>query len=748
MKRTLVSLLSCAAFITHPALAESTIPYTSLSGKEALAPAFLFTSHNSIGHGIQGKPNELLPPPMPFVSDPARWRTNYLTATSNSDCNLDAMVALPDSDAVINYLKTHSYSCIQFLWQYSPAMNKLFTTSNLVAVTKELTTLSSQYSGTDIQHINELWTFIRLAYYQDYYHHLSFDKDKIKDDIVLSLKKFFSNQHVFDNTDSAGSILDTLLNTIDTAQYDAELFPELKNTLENYLNEFSKRMQSSAQRSVIFSGFYTLQRSLDTKVLVNIDSNLISSLKSYSLTKPDDQYNFVINNAIWTLGKIADNLPSFKKEANTALEAAYYTQPKFSDPWLWSTRALTMSDDCILLNSGENLCIAQVKKDLKEKLFPNTYNFEDGIISVKTALKLSEVEPLYYATKEVKSNFARVTGNLNPVADDPNTVLHVIIYASPQDYSKYHTFLFNLNSDNGGIYIEQDGTYYTYQRKSSQSIYSLQELARHEYTHYLVGRYLVPGMWGDKPFYDHNRMVFFDEGMAEFFAGSTASDNVAERFSLVNQIRTDKTRMHLPDILSATYGSFTFYRYAGMFFHFMYSKHLDAIKKYQVFTNHLDADGFDKFTKQLKNDKTLDTEYQQYLDAAVQNIANIGTPTTFAPDTSDLIYNNPSQIEVKLAATGLSSDPVCKVSTKKTSALFNCQGQINGSAMPKQDDIQAWYALSQSLNQLMKASNPSTNKTNFNWMTCWFGDIQWKKNNSDFTPSASYSCDGPLGVVV
>ena len=62
---------------------------------------------------------------------------------------------------------------------------------------------------------------------------------------------------------------------------------------------------------------------------------------------------------------------------------------------------------------------------------------------------------------------------------------------------------------------------FTYERTPKQSIYSLEELFRHEFTHYLQGRYEVPGLFGSGELYQNERLTWFQEGNAEFFAGST-----------------------------------------------------------------------------------------------------------------------------------------------------------------------------------------------------------------------------------
>ena len=111
-----------------------------------------------------------------------------------------------------------------------------------------------------------------------------------------------------------------------------------------------------------------------------------------------------------------------------------------------------------------------------------------------------------------------------------------MLYASRADYEVYHPLLTGMGTDNGGVYIERGATFYTYQRRVPQdSSLTLEELFRHEYVHYLNGRFAVPGFFGEGPWYEGDRTTAMDEGSAEFFDGSTRDDGIAVRQSLVRE---------------------------------------------------------------------------------------------------------------------------------------------------------------------------------------------------------------------
>lgn len=72
------------------------------------------------------------------------------------------------------------------------------------------------------------------------------------------------------------------------------------------------------------------------------------------------------------------------------------------------------------------------------------------------------------------------------------------------------TILFNIGTNNGGIYIDRDSTFYTFDRTLETNRFSLAQLVKHEYVHYLVESHVKHGEWR----FDENR-VYWDEGIAE-----------------------------------------------------------------------------------------------------------------------------------------------------------------------------------------------------------------------------------------
>ena len=111
-----------------------------------------------------------------------------------------------------------------------------------------------------------------------------------------------------------------------------------------------------------------------------------------------------------------------------------------------------------------------------------------------------------------------------PVPGDLNDMITLILFANREEYSEYMNAFIGYGANAGGVYLEKEGILYTYQRELGQSRYTVEELVKHEFAHYLQGRYIFPGLWTDSTYHQEIK-GWADEGLAEFFAGFTFDEN-------------------------------------------------------------------------------------------------------------------------------------------------------------------------------------------------------------------------------
>ncbi|MEW2136273.1 collagenase [Streptomyces sp. NPDC005409] len=386
------------------------------------------------------------------------------------------------------------------------------------------------------------------------------------------------------------------------------------------------------------------------------------------------------------------------------------------------------------------------KAELEARLFPYTYTYDKGAIRVRTALDRATVDQLYYASKQVKSQFHRVLGTEQPLAGDANTTLTVVLYASRADYVAYQPILTGLSTDNGGMYIESTATFYTYQRRVPQdSSLTLEELFRHEYTHYLNGRFAVPGTFGSGAWYSGDRTTAMDEGTAEFFDGATRDDGVAVRKSLVQGVIDDTAaggpRMSVDQLLHATYAGdgFRFYDYAGTFFSYLWRDRPSELQAMYRLVRSNDVTGFDAWRSRLGADAAVQSGYDAFLDEQILKVADLYVPQTAFQPTGTLTHDTAAQVQAALTAASGTTSQCADTGAVAANRRFVCTGALTATLSGASDPDLVFTDMSAAVDrQLIERSLASG--TNFQDMNCWFGPTVIAGSAG----TSSYTCEGPL----
>ncbi|GAA3375605.1 collagenase [Streptomyces racemochromogenes] len=387
------------------------------------------------------------------------------------------------------------------------------------------------------------------------------------------------------------------------------------------------------------------------------------------------------------------------------------------------------------------------KEDIEKQLFPYTYSYDNGAIKVRTALDKATVDQLYYASKQVKTQFHRVIGTDQPLAGDPNSTLNIVLYASRADYENYHPILTGYGTNNGGIYIENGATFYTYQRRVPQdSSLTLEELFRHEYTHYLNGRFAVPGSFGQGPWYEGDRTTAMDEGTAEFFDGATRDNGIAVRKSLVKSVINDTAgggpRMTVEQLLNATYDGdgFRFYSYAGTFFEFLWTEKPSLLREMYGYLRANDVAGYDAWRHRTGADTYLQRDYNRFLDAQIAKVDQLYVPNTAFTPNERLRDAALASVKSSFAAATYNT-PDCVENGDPGKRRFTCTGRITANLKNWRSDDQNFKDMSETVDYFIldRAGAASNNLADMN---CSFGPVEIWDNKAAGT--SSYSCEGPL----
>lgn len=648
---------------------------------------------------------------------------------------------------LVTYLETHSFNCVwEFIWLLDANIKSVLSTQHVMAVFDRIKAVSPAYQGTAAQHLEELLQFVHAAYWHKYAHPNDpalFNPVAVVQNATDALDAFIASPsaNAF-NTYAAGAFYEWLA-TVDGASLTDRYFSNLKLALQDFVND-PNRQAVHEQRVNTWTVFNLVSRAVDWPAFAaKMDQAMIDVIRDIALLQnlvPNATY--VVNNAIYALGRIC-KIAAWKVAVVTAVTDVKSVYPPLSEPYLWAITALECNN-CFDAN-GQKLCKSDVVPQLEAQLFPNTFVFDDGAITVCTPLPLADIQILYHAIKQVEAQFNRVTETIAPLPGDPNGVLKIVLYGTKADYVSYQSWLYGLDTNNGGIYIEQTGTFYTFQRTPQESIYPLEELMRHEYSHYLVGRFLIGGFWGQVPIYANERLTWFDEGFAEFLTWSTPRNGVKVRKRLVQLVAGDgpNGRMTVSQILSVTYGNFNFYRYAGLLFAYWFRNDLATLMALLGLVRAADVPGFDALIAQLKVDAALETAYQQFLDGLVAGVGGLDDPQTAFPSPNGLDEQDPAQIELLVRDTRLGYLAEGSVAAATLNTRFSCRGYLSGALANQSDPIAAWKEFDAGLNEIIGELEPGP-PNNFQGLVGRFGRIRFVDYSGQVYPQADYFLDGPL----
>lgn len=163
--------------------------------------------------------------------------------------------------------------------------------------------------------------------------------------------------------------------------------------------------------------------------------------------------------------------------------------------------------------------LQQLRHEYEQSDLPNEVQSQDGQTRVRSSLPPAVLQHYVTLLAKQKRVFFELMGTAfsQPVTNDAGSTMTLVIYGSREVYRQHMSGFVGFGADAGGLYIEHETTLYTYEHDMNDR-YSTEELVKHEYGHYLQGRYVYPGLWGDAA-YHHEPKGWADEGMAEFLAG-------------------------------------------------------------------------------------------------------------------------------------------------------------------------------------------------------------------------------------
>ncbi|MFJ9824640.1 collagenase [Streptomyces sp. NPDC101160] len=678
------------------------------------------------------------------------------TLATGVPCTLDGITALtPEqfADFLADPAVTADGCLRTLIWTWDARLAPVMSDAHVQAVSHRISALAASHDGRNTTHLEEMFTYLHAVAYHDYSRsEIDITDAPTVDAMRRAIADFAGAAHTFDVTASNARTLREALYAASAPglrQYQLGTVVKVLATMDAAHTATNRDAAwggaALAALSVNYLGVYPGNQDAAFQAAAKADPAYRATFKAFAgYTHLKGTANaWVVRDALSEYGRFGQ-IDGLKDGIAADLGGLLGTvESNFgygSEPWAKVVTWLDFYGAC----APYNVC----KADIEKRLFPNTYTYDNGGIKVRTALDRATVDQLYYASKQVKAQFHRVLGTDQPLAGDPNSTLNIVLYASRADYEVYHPLLTGYSTNNGGIYIENGATFYTYQRRVPQdSSLTLEELFRHEYTHYLNGRWAVPGFFGEGPWYQGDRTTAMDEGTAEFFDGATRDNGIAVRKSLVRGIINDTAgggpRMNVRQLLHATYDGdgFRFYNYAGTFFEFLWTERPGLLREMYTHIRANDVAGFDAWRDRLGADAGLQAAYDRFLDAQIAQVDRLYVPnTTFTPN-DQLTYSTVAGVRTAFAGATY-SNPDCVENGDTGKRRFICTGRITANLTNWSSDDQNFKDMSETVDYFILDRAAESRLNNLADMNCSFGPVDIWSNHAAGT--SSYRCEGPL----
>lgn len=579
--------------------------------------------------------------------------------------------------------------------------------NRMQAIIDRLEESGRRFTTEDMQGIPTLVEVLRSGVYLGYYNkELSrLNELEFREKMLPAMKAIVDNPSFTWGNEVQHSVISSTGRLISNVTVDTYIV----NRLTGLLSDFTDRQEQLGGNFLSGKAFYDVIQGVGYVLMYrmtepdqkaefkgNIDGYLEQLFRLGREGSTAEDKKWLTSNAIYYTGALG-HYHSDPQKANRVLTEVMQTKPKLGELYFVAADQIARNYD-EKDASGNRVDIDELKQRGKEHYLPQRVAFDDGQFVFRAGGQLTQeqLQRLYWAAKEVKAQFHRVIGNDKPLeVGNPDDVLTIVIYNSPDEY-KMNKFLYGYDTDNGGIYIEGDGTFFTYDRTEDQSIYSLEELFRHEFTHYLQARFEVPGMFGQGPLYQGGRMQWFDEGGAEFFAGATRTEGIQPRKSVVGYLVGDEPgqRFTVSDTVNSKYGSWQFYNYSFALYDYLYHHDFTAMDRIHRAIRYNDANAYEQQLASISGDARVNESYQRSIDETVARYDELSVPLV-SDDYLQAVEQKPElEIYDEIATVAGLSNRTVKKSNSRLFKSFELRGTYVGGASAGIE--QDW----QSMNQL------------------------------------------------
>ncbi len=577
-------------------------------------------------------------------------------------CDADGY-AQNNGQALVDYILQSESSCINDLYDGNATSFASFSNQKMITVANAAQQMAADYNAADGNaSINKLFYFLRTGYYIEYYYpeSVSFSSN-VQSAVVGALDAFVANPDFYSLSSSNGSATIDAIVLIDSAEENARYLPVVKEWLQRWNPQAAAITSLRASVNGIFTVLFRGHYSTDFINAAGSDTALMQSLGSFARADwmLDSDALFMQENAARELTRFLQHTTS--PAYNTVVAETQQVLDHYSMMGTGQSVWIAAAGNADYYGNCADFGICGFEEDLQQQILANRHTCSSSLEILAQDMNTVQFADSCDQLADQETYFHDLLDtNYNPVADDLNTALEVVVFDDWSEYSTYASLFYGIDTNNGGMYLEgspavegNQARFIAHEADWLRPDFEVWNLT-HEYVHYLDGRYNLYGGFGDARVGSH-KTVWWIEGLAEYVSKKNYNDTA------VDIGRSGE--FNLSEIFANTYnsGQDRVYRWGYLAVRFMFEKHHSEVV--QMLT-YLRAGNYDGYLSYLNNiGTTYDAEWQTWLQQ-VESSTEDGGGDDGGDDGGDNGGDTPTEISNNQEISGIS------VSTQGEDVLY------------------------------------------------------------------------------
>ena len=365
--------------------------------------------------------------------------------------------------SLYDHILSMNYECVDSLGRPEIVTDNIYTSANMEFVAGKAASLSKSYSSaTEDLALRKVYSFLRLGYYAEFYNaNVGPFTNEVTEAVKQALDSLTNNDDFYTYSNVHGA------NILDATGVMAEPIHGLKyrNVVTKWLTDLNSEAITHHNIRSVTNKFFTLLfqgvRNLDNfEEAISDDLDLISALSTFARSDwLQADADFLQNNAALELARLliysdANIRSTVVTEVNSLLSTYTLNEPSKRAIWASTVRGISLANSC----SEFSTC--NWVSELESAVLPQRYvcnkNADYVIRSESLTLRQQKLACASANAEEVYFHNKFGTDRNTPVVGDNNQGLELVIFDSRASYQDFAGSIFNIYTNNGGIYLEGD----------------------------------------------------------------------------------------------------------------------------------------------------------------------------------------------------------------------------------------------------------------------------------------------------